>query len=85
MRDFPGAVRNPAIRKVKRPWVLFGLHSEDKPHIPTGIQIIANTFDDRTAFRVAAAFSNSAPALFTGNAFPDYRNQKVIYSEAEIA
>lgn len=46
-------------------------------NIPTGIQIIANTFDDLTAFRVAAAYANAAEPLFSGKAFPDYRDQEV--------
>ncbi len=45
-------------------------------NIPTGMQIIGNTFDDLTAFRVAAAYAKAAPPLFVGKARPDYRNKK---------
>ena len=46
-------------------------------NVPTGMQIIANTFDDLSAFQVAAAYSNAAPLLFSRDAFPDYRSEKV--------
>jgi len=44
-------------------------------NVPTGMQIIANTFDDLAAFRVAANYAQAVPALFTSDAFPDYRNE----------
>jgi amidase len=43
--------------------------------IPLGMQIIGNTFDDLTAFRVAAAYAAAAPPLFMGDAFPDFRDE----------
>jgi len=46
-------------------------------NVPTGMQIIANGYDDLTAFRIAAAYSQVAPPLFVGDAFPDYRDQEV--------
>ncbi|MBO0763112.1 MAG: amidase [Hyphomicrobiaceae bacterium] len=41
--------------------------------VPIGMQIVANTFDDLTAYRLAAAFARAAPPLFTGSMFPDFR------------
>ena len=43
--------------------------------MPMGMQIIAQSYDDLKAFRVAANYAKSAPALFSGKAFPDFRNQ----------
>jgi amidase len=45
--------------------------------VPMGMQIVANTFDDLDAYRLAAAYSRVAPALFTGDAFPDLRSQLI--------
>ncbi len=44
-------------------------------NVPIGIQIATPTYDDASAFRVAAAYAEAAPALFTGASFPDFRNQ----------
>ena len=41
--------------------------------MPIGMQIVANTFDDLTAYRLAAAYARVAPPLFTGSLFPDFR------------
>jgi len=41
------------------------------------LQIITNTFDDLTLFRVAVAYSDAEPALFPGDAVPDYHNEEV--------
>jgi amidase len=41
--------------------------------VPIGMQIVANTFDDITAYRLAAAYARVAPPLFTGSLFPDFR------------
>lgn len=37
---------------------------------PTGMQIVAKSFDDATAFRVAAGYSKAAKPLFHGEMFP---------------
>lgn len=44
-------------------------------NVPTGMQIIANTFDDLIAFRVAANYAKAAPALFSGDVFPEYHDE----------
>lgn len=44
-------------------------------NVPTSIQIIANRYDDVTAFALAAAYERVAPPLFSGNAFPDFRGR----------
>jgi amidase len=41
-----------------------------KENIPLGMQIIANTFDDLTAFQLANAYARSAPAFYI-HVFPD--------------
>lgn len=40
--------------------------------VPIGMQIISNTFDDLTAFQLAAAYSKVAPDFFKKK-FPDFR------------
>jgi amidase len=44
--------------------------------MPMGMQIVGNTYEDLDAFQLASAYSRVAPPLFTGNLFPDFRNQK---------
>ncbi|MGB3810591.1 MAG: amidase [Parvibaculum sp.] len=44
-------------------------------NIPTSIQIIANRYDDATAFALATAYERVAPPLFAGDAFPDFRGK----------
>lgn len=44
----------------------------DRNGVPTGIQICARNFDDLTAFRVAAAYSDVAPAMFRGDLHPSF-------------
>ena len=44
--------------------------------VPIGVQIVGNTFDDLAAFRVAAGLSKVIPQMFTGDRFPDFREQK---------
>lgn len=39
--------------------------------VPTGMQIVGDTFDELSVMRVAAAHAALAPALFTGTRFPD--------------
>jgi amidase len=45
--------------------------------VPMGMQIVANTFDDLDAYRLAAAWSRVAPALFAGDVFPDMRRRLI--------
>ena len=45
-------------------------------NVPIGVQIVGNTFDDLAAFRVAAGLSKVIPQLYTGDRFPDFREQK---------
>jgi len=45
--------------------------------LPMGVQIIANTFDDLSAFQLAAAYARVLPPFFEGALFPDFRNQPV--------
>jgi amidase len=42
--------------------------------VPVGLQIVANTFDDLTAFQLASAYSTVAPPFFAGANFPDFRD-----------
>jgi Asp-tRNA(Asn)/Glu-tRNA(Gln) amidotransferase A subunit family amidase len=42
-------------------------------NIPTSIQIIANRYEDATAFALASAYERVAPPLYAGDAFPDFR------------
>lgn len=44
----------------------------DRNGVPTGIQICARSFDDVTAFRVAAAYSGVAPRLFADDLHPSF-------------
>jgi Asp-tRNA(Asn)/Glu-tRNA(Gln) amidotransferase A subunit family amidase len=44
----------------------------DRNGVPTGIQICARNFDDLTAFRVAAAYSEAAPKLFADDLHPSF-------------
>ena len=44
----------------------------DRNGVPTGIQICARSFDDLMAFRVAAAYSELAPALFVDDLHPSF-------------
>ncbi|CAG9273747.1 amidase [Paraburkholderia unamae] len=48
----------------------------DAEGMPMGMQIVGNTYDDLDAFQLASAYSRVAPPLYTGNQFPDFRNQK---------
>jgi len=44
-------------------------------NVPTGMQIATETYDDVTAFRIAAAYARGAEAFYTGKRFPDFREQ----------
>lgn len=44
--------------------------------VPVGMQVVANTYEDLEALRVAAALSKEAPKLYTGKLMPDFRNKK---------
>ena len=66
------------------PWNLLGRYpvvaapAEIGPgNMPIGFQIIGNTFDDLTAFQLASAYASAAPPLFSGEAFPDFRDDPV--------
>jgi amidase len=43
-------------------------------HVPTGMQIAARSFEDLTAFQVAAAYAAAAPRMFSGDLMPDFRD-----------
>jgi Asp-tRNA(Asn)/Glu-tRNA(Gln) amidotransferase A subunit family amidase len=43
-------------------------------NIPTSIQIIADRYDDVTAFALATAYERAAPPLYNGGAYPDFRS-----------
>jgi amidase len=45
--------------------------------LPMGVQIVANTFDDLSAFQLAAAYARVSPPFFEGALFPDFRIQPV--------
>lgn len=44
----------------------------DRNGVPTGIQITARAFDDLTAFRVAAAYADASPKLFSDDLYPSF-------------
>ncbi len=46
-------------------------------NMPMGMQIVADTYDDLTAFQLASAYARVAPPLYAGTAFPDFRRQAV--------
>ena len=45
-------------------------------NVPIGVQVIANTYDDLEAFRVASALSKALPQNYRDGRFPDFRNKK---------
>ena len=45
-------------------------------NVPVGVQIVANTYDDLNAFRVAYALSKVIEPLYTDGRFPDFRNSE---------
>jgi len=59
------------------PWNLLGRYpvvaapaGMGPAHMPVGLQLITNTFDDLKVFQLAAAWAGVAQPLFTGDAFP---------------
>jgi amidase len=44
-------------------------------HVPLGVQVIANTFDDLTAMQLSAALSEVVPPLYSGKLMPDFRDE----------
>jgi len=42
--------------------------------VPIGMQIVGNTFDDLSAFQLAAAYARTATPLYMGKMFPDFRD-----------
>ncbi|MGB3306564.1 MAG: amidase [Thermomicrobiales bacterium] len=42
--------------------------------VPTGIQIVADVYEDLDAFQIASAYSQRAPRFFEGDLFPDFRS-----------
>ncbi|MBR4607037.1 MAG: amidase [Lachnospiraceae bacterium] len=45
-------------------------------NVPVGVQIVSNTYDDLSAFRVAYALSKTIEPLYMDGRFPDFRNAK---------
>ncbi len=45
-------------------------------NVPVGVQIVANTYDDLNAFRVAYALSKVIEPLYKDGRLPDFRNSK---------
>lgn len=43
-----------------------------KKHMPLGVQVIGNTFDDLTSMRLSAALETAAPSFYSGNRMPDF-------------
>ena len=41
--------------------------------MPVGMQIVGKLYDSKTVFRVAQAYEEAAPRLFTGGLMPDFR------------
>ncbi len=44
--------------------------------VPTGLQIVADAYEDLDAFQIAAAYAQTAPRFFSGDLMPDYRDQR---------
>lgn len=44
-----------------------------KNNVPIGMQVIGNTYDDVSAFRVASGYSQAGLRLYSGTAFPDFK------------
>ena len=44
----------------------------NRQKVPTDLQIATRTYDDLTAMRIAHAYSEAAPALFSGDRFPRF-------------
>jgi amidase len=44
--------------------------------VPTGLQIVADAYEDLDAFQIAAAYAQTAAPFFTSDLMPDYRNQE---------
>lgn len=64
------------------PWNLLGRYPVVSASVgigpegmPMGMQIVADTFDDVSAFQLASSYARAAPPLFAGSAFPDFRNR----------
>ena len=72
-----GPLMTPEFNLLNRYPVVAAPTGRARNNVPTGMQIIANGYDDLTAFRIAAAYSQVAPPLFVGDAFPDYHDQQV--------
>ena len=47
-----------------------GLSSQNTP---IGMQVVANSYHDEMAMRVAAAYAAAAPQMFSGALVPDFR------------
>ena len=43
--------------------------------VPTGLQIVADAYEDLDAFQIAAAYAGISPEFFSGSLVPDYRDQ----------
>ena len=43
--------------------------------VPTGLQIVADAYEDLDAFQIAAAYAGISPRFFSGALIPDYRDQ----------
>lgn len=43
-------------------------------NMPTGMQIVTETYDDISAMKVASTYASAAPALFIDGAMPDFRS-----------
>ena len=41
--------------------------------VPTGLQIVADAYEDLDAFQIASAYAGIDPGFFRGNLIPDYR------------
>jgi len=41
--------------------------------VPTGLQIVADAYEDLEAFQIAAAYAGVAPRFFAGDLLPDFR------------
>ncbi|WP_157019247.1 amidase [Mesorhizobium xinjiangense] len=44
-------------------------------NMPMGMQIVSDTLDDLSAFQLASSYSSVATPLYSGDAFPDFRDE----------
>lgn len=49
---------------------------DENTGVPTGMQIVADAYEDLDAFQIAAAYAQTAPRFFSTDLTPDYRDRQ---------